>query len=47
VVVADQSPPKSLAEMRALAALADRMLNLPGRLGAHVEFGAELAAMLC
>jgi len=47
VVVADQSPPKSLAEMQALAAVADRVLHLPGRLGAHEEFGAELAAMLC
>ncbi len=46
VVVADQSPPKSLAEMQALAAVADRVLHLPGRLGAHEEFGAELAAML-
>lgn len=47
VVVADQSPPKSLAEMQALAAVADRVLHLPGRLGAHEEFGAELAALLC
>ncbi len=46
VVVADQSPPKSLAEMQALAAVADRVLHLPGRLGAHQEFGAELAALL-
>jgi len=46
VVVADQSPPKSLAEMQALAVVADRVLHLPGRLGAHEEFGAELAALL-
>lgn len=46
VVVADQSPPKSLAEMRALTAVADRVLHLPGRLGTHEEYGAELAAML-
>ncbi len=46
VVVADQSPPQSLAQMRALAALASRQLHLPGRLGAHEEFGQELAEML-
>ena len=46
VVVADQSPPKSLAEMQALAAVADRVLHLPGRLGAHEELGAELARLL-
>lgn len=46
VVVADQSPPKSLAEMQALAAVADWVLHLSGRLGAHEEFGRELAAML-
>lgn len=46
VVLADQAPPKSLAEMQALAAVADRVLHLPGRLGAHEEFGAELAALL-
>jgi len=39
VVIADQLPPKSLAEMQALAAVADRVLDLPGRLGAHEEFG--------
>jgi hypothetical protein len=33
VVIADQAPPKSLAEMRALGALADRVLHLNGRLG--------------
>ncbi|MFM7314894.1 MAG: alpha/beta fold hydrolase [Cyanobium sp.] len=46
VVVATQSPARSLAEMQALAAVADRVLHLPGRLGAHEEFGAELAALL-
>ncbi len=46
VVVADQSPPKSLAEMQAVAAVADRVLHLPGRLVAHEEFGRELAGML-
>ena len=46
VVVADLSPPKSLAEMQALALVADRVLRLPGRLGAHEEFGAELAGLL-
>ncbi|MEA5416897.1 alpha/beta fold hydrolase [Synechococcus sp. BA-132 BA5] len=46
VVIADQSPPKSLAEMQALAAVADRVLHLPGRLGAHEEFGRALAGML-
>lgn len=46
VVVADLSPPKSLMEMQALAVVADRVLHLPGRLGAHEEFGAELAALL-
>jgi hypothetical protein len=43
---ADQSPPKSLAEMQAVAAVADRVLHLPGRLGTHEELGRELAAML-
>jgi hypothetical protein len=46
VVIADQSPPKSLAEMQALAAVADRVLHLCGRLGADEEFWWELAAML-
>jgi len=46
VVVADQAPPKSLAEMQALAAVADRVLHLSGRLGAHAEFGRQLAVML-
>jgi pimeloyl-ACP methyl ester carboxylesterase len=46
VVVADQSPPQSLAQMQALAAVADRQLHLSGRLGAHEEFGRELAEML-
>ena len=47
VVIADQSPPKSLAQMQALAAVADRTLHLPGRLGAHEECGLQLAALLC
>ena len=46
VVIADRSPPKSLAQMRALAAIADRVHHLPGRLGAHEECGRELAARL-
>ncbi len=46
MVVADLAPPKSLAEMVSLAAVADRPLHLGGRLGAHEEFGRELAAML-
>ncbi len=46
VVIADQAPPKSLAAMQALAALADRTLHLPGRLGAHEECGRQLAALL-
>ncbi len=46
VVLADQSPTKSLAAMQALAAVADRSLHLPGRLGAHEECGRELAALL-
>ncbi len=46
VVIADQSPPKSLAQMQALAAIADHVAHLPGRLGAHEEYGAELAHLL-
>ena len=46
VVIADQSPPKSLLQMQALAAVADRVAHLPGRLGAHEEFGAELADLV-
>lgn len=46
VVIADQSPAKSMAEMQALAAVADRTLHLPGRLGAHGECGRQLAAAL-
>jgi hypothetical protein len=46
VVIADQAPPKSLAEMRALASVANRVVHLPGRLGAHQECGEELARML-
>jgi hypothetical protein len=46
VVIADQSPPKSLAQMQALAALADRTLHLPGRLGGHEECGRQLATLL-
>jgi hypothetical protein len=32
--------------MQALAAVAGRQLHLPGRLGAHEEFGQELARLL-
>ncbi|MFM7634704.1 MAG: hypothetical protein ACKO7Z_03795 [Cyanobacteriota bacterium] len=32
--------------MQALAAVVDRVLRLPERLGAHEEFGADLAALL-
>lgn len=46
VVIAAEAPPKSLAEMQALAAVADRTLHLPGRLGAHEECGRELEALL-
>ena len=46
VVLADQAPPRSLAAMQGLAAVADRTLHLPGRLGAHQECGRELAAWL-
>jgi pimeloyl-ACP methyl ester carboxylesterase len=46
VVIADQSPPKSLTQMQALAAVADRVMHLPGRLGAHEECGSELARLL-
>ena len=46
VVVADQSPPRSLAQMQALAAVADRVEHLPGRLGAHEECGRDLAALV-
>jgi len=46
VVSADQSPPKSLAQMQALAAVADRVLHLSGRLGAHEECGRELAELV-
>lgn len=46
VVIADQSPPKSMAEMQALAAVANRTFHLPGRLGAHEESGRQLAALL-
>ena len=34
------------AAMTALSAVAHRVAHLPGRLGTHQEFGAELAAML-
>ena len=46
VVIADQAPPKTLAEMHVLAAVADRTLHLGGRLGAHEECGHDLAALL-
>ena len=46
VVIADQAPPKSLAAMQALAAVADHTLHLSGRLGAHEEGGRDLAALL-
>ena len=46
VVLADQAPPKSLAQMQALAAAADRVEHLAGRLGAHEECGAQLANQL-
>jgi pimeloyl-ACP methyl ester carboxylesterase len=46
VVVATQSPPRSRREMERLGAQAGRVLTLPGRLGAHEEFGARLAEML-
>ncbi|MEA5442028.1 hypothetical protein [Cyanobium gracile] len=46
MVEADQSPPKSLAQMQALAAMADRVVHLPGRLSAREECGATLAELL-
>jgi hypothetical protein len=46
VVIADQAPPKSLAAMQSLAAVADRTLHLPGRPGAHEECGRDLASLL-
>ncbi len=46
VVIADQAPPKSLAQMQALAAVADRVEHLQGRLGAHEECGPALAELL-
>ncbi|KEF40729.1 MAG: hypothetical protein ER33_15425 [Cyanobium sp. CACIAM 14] len=46
VVIADQSPPRSLASMQALASVAHQVAHLPGRLGAHQECGKELSALL-
>lgn len=46
LVVAAQSPPRSRSEMEALAAAADQVSVVPGRLGLHQEFGALLARQL-
>ncbi|MCS5700806.1 alpha/beta hydrolase [Cyanobium sp. FGCU-52] len=46
VVLADQAPPRSRAEMEALTAAADQLMRIPGRLGLHQEFGPLLAQQL-
>lgn len=46
LVVAAQAPPRSRSEMEALAAAADQVSVVPGRLGLHQEFGALLARQL-
>ena len=47
VVLAEEAPPRSKAEMRELASKADQVSVIKGRLGLHQEFGAELAALIC
>jgi len=46
LVVAAKAPPRSRSEMEALAAAADQVSVVPGRLGLHQEFGALLARQL-
>jgi pimeloyl-ACP methyl ester carboxylesterase len=46
VVVAAQAPPRSRAEMKALAAAADQVTVIPGRLGLHQDYGSLLGQQL-
>ncbi|MBW4654759.1 MAG: alpha/beta fold hydrolase [Kaiparowitsia implicata GSE-PSE-MK54-09C] len=47
VIVADQAPPKSKAEMEALANVPGMQVErLPGTLGLHEEYAAEVAAVV-
>ena len=46
VVIGEQSPPKSLVEMEALALPGVQMRSLPGSLGLHEEYSAELAEVI-
>ena len=46
VVLAEEAPPRSKAEMKELACKADQVSVIKGRLGLHQEFGAELAALI-
>ncbi len=47
VIVGDQSPPKSKAEMEALAEVPGvQVEHLPGTLGLHEEYAAEVAAVV-
>ncbi len=43
VVLANEAPPRSKQEMLTLADSADRVSDIPGRLGLHEEFGRLLA----
>lgn len=47
VIVADQAPPKSKAEMKALAELPNvEAQSLPGTLGLYEEFAPDVAALI-
>jgi hypothetical protein len=47
VVIGEQAPPKSKAEMEALAELpAVQVKRLPGTLGMHEEYATEIAAAI-
>ncbi|WP_404785116.1 alpha/beta fold hydrolase [Altericista sp. CCNU0014] len=47
VVIGADSPPKSKAEMEAIAAIASAQIQShPGSLGLHEEYGAEVAALI-
>jgi hypothetical protein len=47
LVIGDQSPPASKAEMESIAALANiQSQHLPGSLGLHEEYASEVAALV-
>jgi hypothetical protein len=46
VLIGEQSPPSSKAEMESIASLDSIQSQLPGSLGLHEEYASEVAALV-